>query len=199
MSSSDSDGAHSSKRAKKSKKEPKKESKKSHKKERKTIPSTLLSPEDDYFLRAREFKHWLHTRRGTPFDALTAKESRKLFEKFCRHWNEGKLDSEFYTGLPEEAKSSSFTSHKWAFAKKLSSRDSQVLESAKDSVHVATHAGDSKKRGRDGGSGYQGAAASKVQEAQERERVAMEAFRRKMGLESGQRIQIAPRPESESK
>ena len=89
-----------------------------------------------------EFNHWLQTERGTVFDSLTSKDSRRLFEKFAKAWNEGRLEQIYYTGLPAQLreKSMAYTAHKWGFAKKLSSQDARVLQSAKDTVLVATHA-----------------------------------------------------------
>ena len=132
-----------------SKKEKKHKKDKKHKKEKQskrgegsgaTIPDALIS-EDDYYLKAPELKYWLLTEKQLTFDSLTAKESRSMFRKFVKCWNEGRLDLAFYNGLPSQTleASASYTAHKWGFAKKLSSRDAAILESTKDSVSVATH------------------------------------------------------------
>jgi hypothetical protein len=161
-------------------------------------PAVQLDSENDYFHYSKEFRYWLRTDRKVAFDTLTSRESRKLFKKFCASWNEGRLP-EYYSGLPSSAleAATKVTSHAWGFAKKLSSRDQSILESAKDSVHVSTEAaggGESKKRP---APEAWSAAGKKLQCIEDKGQAQVEAIRRTMGLQPGQRIQIAPRPEGE--
>jgi len=55
-------------------------------------PDTTIT-EDDYFARNSEFRLWLQEERKTYFDDLTSDEAHRLFEKFVKKWNEGKLRS----------------------------------------------------------------------------------------------------------
>ena len=133
------------------------------------------------------------------FDTLTSKESRKLFTKFCEVWNQGRLDAEYYTGLPDSALEAvaKVTTHAWGFAKKLSGRDKSILESAKDSVHVSTEAGISSTGQKRLAPEAWSATGQKLQAMEDKGRAQVEALRRSIGLQPGQRIQIAPRPEGE--
>lgn len=131
------------------------------------------------------------------FDTLTSKENRKLFKRFCEHWNDGRLP-EYYSGLPNSAIESTakVTSHSWGFASKLSSRDQSILASAKKSVYSTTESeeGESKKRA---APEEWTAAGQKQKLVDERGRLQVEEIRRTMGLQPGERIQIAPRPEGD--
>jgi len=55
-------------------------------------PDTTIT-EDDYFARNSEFRLWLQEERKTYFDDLTSDEAHRLFEKFVKKWNDGKLRS----------------------------------------------------------------------------------------------------------
>ena len=157
-------------------------------------PDIQLDPENDFYHYSKEFRYWLRMQKKIAFDTLTSKENRKLFKKFCEHWNDGRL-SEYYSGLPSTAIESAtkVTSHSWGFATKLSSRDQSILASTKNSVHSTTESeqGESKKRS----APEEWSAAGQKQKAiDERGRLQVEEIRRTMGLKAGERIQIAPRP-----
>lgn len=47
--------------------------------------------EADYFLKNPEFSAWLRRKKSLYFDSLTTDEAHKLFEKFVRRWNAGRL------------------------------------------------------------------------------------------------------------
>lgn len=223
MPSSDSDSSNEESHRKhhKSHKDKKKDKKKKKSKKEgkevarsKELDSSDQITADDYFLRAREFKYWLKTSRETAFDTLSSKESRRLFDKFVKKWNSGGLENDYYNGLPEDATTTTYSAHKWGFAKKLSAKDAQVLESARDSVYVAnkssgpssgpsasasstgssSSSGSQAKRPREESSRGEGGGGLLVTEHEEKEKAKMEEFRRSMGLQEGQRIQIMPRP-----
>ena len=80
-------------------------------------PSRLLDPESDYFAYHQHLWVYLYREEGIAFGDLTSEESRQAFQRFCRHYNEGKLEVAYYQAvLPlkavEECKT---TSHKWSF------------------------------------------------------------------------------------
>jgi hypothetical protein len=207
--SSSSDGDSDSKKRKRSKDH---KSEKKHKKEKKDkkesheeIAKDQQISEEDYYLKSSEFKYWLRTQKKITFDTLTSSKSKKLFGNFVKLWNSKRLSQDFYTGLTLEARAdaSSYTQHKWGFAKNLSKQDSRVLEAAKDSVQVATNTGDepgNTKRRREGhlkselNATSWNAATELVREHQEREAEKLNELRKSLGLKPGQKITIAPRP-----
>lgn len=173
---------------------------------RRSLPFESITS-DDYFKKTVEFNLWLRKERDITFDTLTSKESRSLFDVFVKRWNRGSLEGNYYTGLSSEARPSSFTKHKWGFVDHLSSKDTLALESTKDSVQIATQSLSSKTTqeakmsgAADSGRGSSGinvvgwsAAGDRLREHQDREREKMEEFKRSIGLQPGQRIQMAPR------
>jgi hypothetical protein len=189
--SSDDESGHE---AKKAKKEAKKSKKEKHSKKQRKEPSNPPNEKldsTDFYLKAAQFKLWLKEDRDIAFDSLAGKESRALFEKFVKRWNLGSLSSEYYSTQPPK-ESVPYSQHKWGFAAKLSARDEAVLTSTKDSVLVATHSSvtSSAVPAR--------AMSSAARDHLDSEKLKMDEFRRSMGLQPGQKITIAPRPESET-
>ena len=55
--------------------------------------------QDDYYLRSREFHHWLQEAKATRFnDVPSSEEARRLFDEFARDWNRGSLPRRYYSG-----------------------------------------------------------------------------------------------------
>ncbi|KAN0065492.1 hypothetical protein ACQY0O_001329 [Thecaphora frezii] len=100
--------------------------------------------EEDYFLKAAEFKVWLSESRGKYLDETSSKEARRYFAKFVDRWNTGKLSDDFYLGKVRSAAapSSSQTRHKWGFASKASytQAEQDALASVRDTVDTMTNA-----------------------------------------------------------
>ncbi|KAF4322499.1 hypothetical protein BBO99_00002661 [Phytophthora kernoviae] len=96
--------------------------------------------EDDYFLRATEFRVWLTQSKGKYVDDLSTEEATQLFrDDFVRKWNRGKLAEMFYKGLPDAVlEQTKRTRHRWGFVAKLGEKEKFALATAKDSVDVAT-------------------------------------------------------------
>ncbi|SPO24229.1 uncharacterized protein UTRI_03497 [Ustilago trichophora] len=105
--------------------------------------------EEDYFIRATEFKAWLSESKGKYLDEISSKDARRLFERFVRRWNEAKLPDEYYAGKVRSssaaAGSSSQTRHRWAFTSKASysSKEQEQLAMIRDNVDTLTN-GDSR-------------------------------------------------------
>ncbi|SPO23966.1 uncharacterized protein UTRI_03497_B [Ustilago trichophora] len=105
--------------------------------------------EEDYFIRATEFKAWLSESKGKYLDEISSKDARRYFERFARRWNEGKLPDEYYAGKVRSssaaAGSSSQTRHRWAFTSKASysSKEQEQLAMIRDNVDTLTN-GDSR-------------------------------------------------------
>ncbi|DAZ99147.1 TPA: hypothetical protein N0F65_010231 [Lagenidium giganteum] len=95
---------------------------------------------DDYFLRATEFRVWLHQKRNKYVEELSTQEATELFEdKFVKRWNDGRLDAMFYKGIPEAVlEQTKRTRHQWGFVNRLNEKERFDLATAKDSVEVAT-------------------------------------------------------------
>lgn len=96
--------------------------------------------EDDFFLKATEFRVWLAQHKGKYVDDLSTEEATELFrDEFARKWNKGKLKDMFYTGIPESVlEQTKRTRHKWGFVAKMGDKEKFELQTAKDSVDVAT-------------------------------------------------------------
>lgn len=137
---------------------------------------------DDYFRMNDEFRHWLSQReddenressrerkktkkRSLRFMDLSDREAKKLFRKFVRRWNDGRLDREYYDGKisrSTETNASERTSYRWGFAAQLDDdeRARMQLDTIRDEVdHVTYGSGKNEvsfrvKRGH-GGSGEQ--------------------------------------------
>ena len=105
--------------------------------------------EDDYFIRATEFKAWLAESKGKYLDEISSKDARRYFERFVRRWNEGRLPDEYYEGKVRSssaaAGSSSQTRHRWAFTTKAtySGKEQEQLAMIRDNVDTLTN-GDSR-------------------------------------------------------
>eukprot|EP00842_Homolaphlyctis_polyrhiza_P004341 jgi/Hompol1/4908/HPOL_002087-RA len=97
-------------------------------------PSTQID-EGDYYKKAAEFQTWLSEERSIRFGELKSKEARKLFDKFVRRWNKGKLDKKYYSGIQStDVDSSQRSGFKWKFK----AVDQLELDLARDSVGVMT-------------------------------------------------------------
>mmetsp|Transcript_13177 Transcript_13177/g.18534 ORF Transcript_13177/g.18534 Transcript_13177/m.18534 type:complete len:286 (+) Transcript_13177:20-877(+) len=86
--------------------------------------------EDDYFIKVSEFSIWLNQCRKKRFEDLSSKDSHKLFVKFCRNWNEGKLEEMYYKGnFPSDVlQKATKTKHNWNL--KINEREKKALENA---------------------------------------------------------------------
>ena len=145
------------KKQKKDKKEKKK--KKKEKKEKKRDSSDSDSEESesesseeedlapgqigkgDYFLKSTEFRVWLKEHKGKFFDDQTTKENKKHFVKFCRAWNEKKLEQKYYDGIHKSGQDTTVgrTKHTWAFAKNLDGNTKMELDSMRDNIEYLTN------------------------------------------------------------
>lgn len=94
----------------------------------------------DYFLRQTEFRVWLAQTKNQYVEELSTDEAMELFQdKFAKKWNHGKLSKIFYEGLPDAmVEETKRTRHRWEFVANLGDKEKLELESAKDSVDVAT-------------------------------------------------------------
>lgn len=75
-------------------KEKKGEKKKSnkHEKEKERLPVDNPISQDDYFIKSPEFRCWLKTVKGRPFEDLTPKESHDIFKnEFVKDYNKVRL------------------------------------------------------------------------------------------------------------
>ncbi|XP_019852629.1 PREDICTED: uncharacterized protein C297.06c-like [Amphimedon queenslandica] len=80
---------------------------------------------------------WLSEERSIFFSDLDSAQSRKLFRKFVRRWNSGKLKKKYYSGIQSSSlRHSSQTDYKW----KVSSEDKDKLTSVCDQVSSWTSA-----------------------------------------------------------
>ena len=80
---------------------------------------------------------WLLQKKHIYFEDLqSTKDSKKLFAKFVRRWNEGKLSEKYYRGIhPSELEGGQRTQHKW----NLKGIDPMEMSTARDSVEVHTY------------------------------------------------------------
>ena len=102
-----------------------------------SVETRPILNENDYFKRAREFRAWLRTKRRN-VDEMETKELRERFDAFVKKWNRGELDERIYRGGAELTPLRT-TSHRWAFAEKLSDTERMKLASMRDRIGVQTH------------------------------------------------------------
>ncbi|RQM30906.1 hypothetical protein B5M09_009455 [Aphanomyces astaci] len=93
---------------------------------------------DDYFQKAKEFRVWLKLEKGVYFDDLTSADAQAAFEKFVSKWNANRLESMYYTKIPQQVLESVHrTKHKWGF--KMNDHERLELASTKDTVDISTN------------------------------------------------------------
>lgn len=64
---------------------------------------------DDYFAKNNEFSTWLKEEKGIYFSDLSSEDTRGLFSKFVKAWNNQKLDIRYYEGIATAPR----TAHNW--------------------------------------------------------------------------------------
>lgn len=101
-------------------------------------PETLLDPAKDYFAFHQHLWVYLYREEGIAFGDLTSDEARRAFERFCRHYNEGKLEAAYYNDvLPLKAvEESKTTRHKWSF--QTSATEAKTLSLIEEGVRKQT-------------------------------------------------------------
>jgi hypothetical protein len=57
-----------------------------------TPPSQTEISKDDYFIKAAEFRVWLHEKKNKYLDELKSDDARYYFGKFVKAWNRFELD-----------------------------------------------------------------------------------------------------------
>ncbi|GMK59460.1 hypothetical protein CspeluHIS016_0800660 [Cutaneotrichosporon spelunceum] len=95
--------------------------------------------EEDYFLKAGEFRFWLKEERGKYLDQLSSADAHKYFRRFVRRWNDGALPRACYAAHKTAGSlASDNTAYKWKFT--ANSRFNSVeLAATRESVERATH------------------------------------------------------------
>jgi len=132
----------SDKKEKKSKHSKEKKHKKSHKKRGHDDDSIDSADHDtisseDYFLKSEEFRVWLKLDRKKSFEDIDSALSHKLFEDFCKLWNESRLPDMYYSGIPPEIRQECMkTKHNWGL--KLSSSEKAEVSDLADRVDIHT-------------------------------------------------------------
>ncbi|KAK1315013.1 hypothetical protein QJS10_CPA06g00186 [Acorus calamus] len=91
------------------KKEKLKEKKHKRKRSRRDHDSFEELSKDDYYSKNNEFSAWLKEEKGIFFSDLSSEDARKLFSKFVKDWNRGKLQSQYYEGIVSGPR----TAHNW--------------------------------------------------------------------------------------
>ena len=87
-----------------------------------------LSPEDDYFLRAPEFKLWLTAALGASFSDLASDAARRHFASFASAWNARTLPARFYDGSAVAASSNRGAAAAWGFAARAPDRRDRAAD-----------------------------------------------------------------------
>nr|XP_019009238.1 uncharacterized protein I206_05886 [Kwoniella pini CBS 10737]OCF48019.1 hypothetical protein I206_05886 [Kwoniella pini CBS 10737] len=98
--------------------------------------------EEDYFLKANEFKHWLKVEKAKYLDGMSSESAHKYFRKFVRRWNDGVLKPDQYHP-PSRTKASENTGYKWSFAERGDTASN--LSSIRADVQRSTHGESSSK------------------------------------------------------
>ena len=89
---------------------------------------------------APEYAQWLAEAHGAFLDELSSDEARRRFKKFVARWNAGELSAAYYGGVKSTAQpGGSRTRHVWGFTQKLSEKDQESLDLARDGVDTQTH------------------------------------------------------------
>ncbi|EDV20496.1 uncharacterized protein TRIADDRAFT_60950 [Trichoplax adhaerens] len=87
---------------------------------------------DDFYNKNSEFRTWLIEKYGAHFDSYSSSKAKKMFKKFCKKWNKGKLNEKYYNGIqPSTIEREARTGYKWKFASDI---DDIKLGSVKDKV-----------------------------------------------------------------
>ncbi|KAI5451377.1 hypothetical protein NCC49_001686 [Naganishia albida] len=114
-------------------------------KEKKTVDSlrdvgVKEISEDDYFLKAAEFRSWLREEKGKYIDELSGDSARKYFKKFAKRWNACTLLPQYYKTQTSTAQSASTqTAYKWSFASNRSKVDKDELARMREEVDRMTN------------------------------------------------------------
>ncbi|KNC82384.1 hypothetical protein SARC_05335 [Sphaeroforma arctica JP610] len=137
-------------RAKKPKKEKKSKTKKnSGGGKRRPVKEESEISSEDYFAKNNEFRLWLLEEYDIKFDDLDSRKAKKKFRTFVEDFNDGYLDKKYYDGVHNnQVQTSSRTSHKWGFAKKV---DKQAMTELRDEIDAATYATSKLKSGTSNG------------------------------------------------
>ncbi|KAJ2964456.1 hypothetical protein NQZ79_g691 [Umbelopsis isabellina] len=92
---------------------------------------------DDYFIKAAEFRVWLHEKKNKFLDEISSADARYYFGKFVKAWNRFELDQKYYDGInSSQLSSNESTRYKWNFAKGV---DQHELDSIRDHVDTMTN------------------------------------------------------------
>ncbi|MES1920572.1 hypothetical protein MHBO_002229 [Bonamia ostreae] len=98
---------------------------------------SLKISKEDFYKKSTEFRVWLFEQKGMYFDEQKSKKLKKLFKRFAKKWNKGKLSQKYYEGINSSAVEVPATRHQWNFD--LSTRDKNTLEKIKDRVDTETY------------------------------------------------------------
>lgn len=92
---------------------------------------------DDYFNKSEEFRVWLKINNKRSFEELDSSETHNLFEEFCTLWNQNKLPTMYYDGIPSEIRHECMrTKHRWGI--RLSESEKNQISEVSDGVDLTT-------------------------------------------------------------
>ncbi|KAJ9121621.1 hypothetical protein QFC22_002241 [Naganishia vaughanmartiniae] len=96
--------------------------------------------DEDYFLKAAEFRLWLREEKRKYIDEMTGDSARKYFKKFVKRWNGCTLPAQYYKPQASTAQpSSSQTAYKWSFATNRSKVNKDELARMREDVDRLTN------------------------------------------------------------
>jgi len=94
-----------------------------------------------YYRYHTEFADWALTKHRKYLDEMTTKKSQKLFKKFVRKWNGGKLAERYYRGqiTSLSVDNRQRTRYQWSFEKRMDSKEQMQLQLTKDTIDTETN------------------------------------------------------------
>lgn len=87
-----------------------------------------VHPEEDYFVRAAEFKIWLTAALGLTFSDLPSDAARAHFAAFASAWNARSLPARFYDGTAVASASNRGAAGAWGFAARAPDRRDRAAD-----------------------------------------------------------------------
>eukprot|EP01084_Bolivina_argentea_P149438 261050_1 len=95
---------------------------------------------DDYYKYHTEFADWALVKHKKFLDEISTKKCKKLFKKFVKKWNDGKLEEKYYKTFSSlSIDNNQKTRYKWSFEKKVDSKEQMKMDLIRDTIDNQTN------------------------------------------------------------
>ena len=100
----------------------------------------LTISEDDYYKYHTEFTDWALNKQCKYLDEMSTKKCKKLYKKFMKKWNAGKLEEKYYKGISSlSINNHQKTRYKWSFESNINEKEQTKLDLIKDEIDNETN------------------------------------------------------------